>query len=43
MGMVFMEIHMMYAALVEGEAPIALPEAGSYDDYLSGSTSTHPL
>lgn len=33
-GMVFMEIYMTYVALVEGEAPIGLPEAGSYDDYI---------
>jgi mycolipenoyl-CoA---2-(long-chain-fatty acyl)-trehalose mycolipenoyltransferase / long-chain-acyl-CoA---trehalose acyltransferase len=30
---VFAEIHMMYAALVGGGAPIRLPEAGSYHDY----------
>ena len=29
----FVEIHMNYAALVGGGAPIQLPEAGSYDDY----------
>ena len=33
MGVVFMEIHMMYAALVAGGAPIPLPNPGSYDDY----------
>ncbi len=33
MGVVLMEIHMMYAALVDGAAPITLPPAGSYDDY----------
>jgi mycolipenoyl-CoA---2-(long-chain-fatty acyl)-trehalose mycolipenoyltransferase / long-chain-acyl-CoA---trehalose acyltransferase len=33
MGVVLVEIHMMYAALVAGGAPIRLPEAGSYDDY----------
>ena len=33
MGLVFVEIHMMYAALVAGAAPFSLPEAGSYDDY----------
>jgi hypothetical protein len=33
MGLAFVEIHMMYAALVGGGAPIPLPEAGSYDDY----------
>jgi hypothetical protein len=33
MGLAFVEIHMMYVALVNGAAPIPLPEAGSYDDY----------
>ena len=33
MGVVFAEIHTMYAALVAGAAPITLPEACSYDDY----------
>jgi len=33
MGLAFVEIHMMYAVLVEGGAPIPLPQAGSYDDY----------
>jgi mycolipenoyl-CoA---2-(long-chain-fatty acyl)-trehalose mycolipenoyltransferase / long-chain-acyl-CoA---trehalose acyltransferase len=28
-----MEFHTMYTALVGGSAPIALPEAGSYDDF----------
>jgi mycolipenoyl-CoA---2-(long-chain-fatty acyl)-trehalose mycolipenoyltransferase / long-chain-acyl-CoA---trehalose acyltransferase len=32
-GVVLMELHMMYAALVAGGAPIALPDAGSYDEY----------
>ena len=32
-GVLFMEIHMMYAALVGGRAPIRLAEAGSYHDY----------
>ena len=32
-GVVFVEIHMMYAALVAGQAPIPLADAGSYDDY----------
>ena len=32
-GVAFTEIHMMYAALVGGGAPIRLPEAGSYHDY----------
>lgn len=33
MGLAFVELHMMYAALIGGGAPIPLPEAGSYDDY----------
>jgi mycolipenoyl-CoA---2-(long-chain-fatty acyl)-trehalose mycolipenoyltransferase / long-chain-acyl-CoA---trehalose acyltransferase len=33
MGVVLVEIHMMYAALAGGSAPIQLPEAGSYDAY----------
>lgn len=33
MGLVLVEIHMMYAALAAGAAPIPLPAAGSYDDY----------
>ncbi|MBU9764969.1 acyltransferase [Mycobacterium sp. TNTM28] len=33
MGALFVEIHMMYAALVGGGAPLQLPEAGSYHDY----------
>jgi len=32
-GVGFMEIHMMYTALVAGGAPLRLPTAGSYDDY----------
>ncbi|MCW2652473.1 MAG: acyltransferase [Mycobacterium sp.] len=32
-GVVFTEIHMMYAALVRGGAPIRLPDPGSYLDY----------
>jgi hypothetical protein len=32
-GVLFMEIHMMYGALVSGDPPIQLSEAGSYDDY----------
>ncbi|OBI24956.1 condensation domain-containing protein [Mycobacterium sp. E2238] len=32
-GVLFTEIHLMYAALVGGEAPIELPEAGRYGDY----------
>ncbi|PQM44467.1 Trehalose-2-sulfate acyltransferase papA2 [Mycobacterium talmoniae] len=33
MAGVFVEIHMMYAVLVSGGAPIPLPDAGSYHDY----------
>ncbi|CAN5594975.1 condensation domain-containing protein [soil metagenome] len=33
MGLVLVEIHMMYAALVGGSAPLQLPPAGSYGDY----------
>lgn len=33
MGLVLVEIHMMYAALVDGAAPLQLPPAGSYSDY----------
>ncbi|BDX32570.1 acyltransferase [Mycobacterium antarcticum] len=33
MGVVLLEIHMMYAALASGGAPIPLPAAGSYDEY----------
>ncbi|WP_082949992.1 condensation domain-containing protein [Mycobacterium sp. ACS4331] len=33
MGALFVEIHMMYAALVGGGAPLQLPEPGSYHDY----------
>lgn len=33
MGLMLVEIHLMYAALVGGGAPIALPPAGSYDEY----------
>ena len=32
-GVLFMEIHMMYNALVGGDAPVELPEAGRYADY----------
>ena len=32
-GVLFMEIHMMYSALVNGDPPVKLSEAGSYDDY----------
>jgi hypothetical protein len=33
LGAVFMEIHLMYAALAGGLAPLRLAEAGSYHDY----------
>ena len=33
LGLAFVEIHMMYDALVRGEAPLQLPEAGSYSAY----------
>jgi len=33
MSLVLVEIHMMYAALANGSAPITLPAVGSYDDY----------
>ncbi|MDH6193820.1 hypothetical protein M2272_000441 [Mycobacterium frederiksbergense] len=33
MGLAFVEIHMMYQALVHGAAPLQLPDAGSYDRY----------
>jgi len=33
MGMVLLEIHMMYNTLVSGAAPIPLPEPGRYADY----------
>lgn len=33
MSVLFMEIHMMYGALVGGDAPVELPEAGRYADY----------
>ncbi len=32
-GVIFLEIHMMYAALVHGAGPMPLPDAGSYADY----------
>ena len=32
-GVAFTEIHMMYAALMDGGRPIRLAAAGSYDDY----------
>lgn len=32
-GVTLVEFHMMYAALVSGNQPLALPEAGSYDDF----------
>ncbi|MEU0496354.1 condensation domain-containing protein [Mycobacterium sp. NPDC006124] len=33
MGLVLVEIHMMYAALISGAGPLPLPTAGSYDEY----------
>jgi hypothetical protein len=33
MGVVFTEIHAMYAALMADAPPIPLPDAGSYDDF----------
>lgn len=33
LGALFIEIHMMYAALVGGGAPLQLPPPGSYHDY----------
>jgi hypothetical protein len=33
MGLVLLEIHMMYAALAGGAGPVPLPDAGSYNDY----------
>jgi hypothetical protein len=33
MGLAFVEIHMMYHALVHGAAPLQLPDAGSYDQF----------
>jgi hypothetical protein len=35
-GVIFLEIHMMYAALLESGAPIPLPDPASYDDYCIG-------
>jgi mycolipenoyl-CoA---2-(long-chain-fatty acyl)-trehalose mycolipenoyltransferase / long-chain-acyl-CoA---trehalose acyltransferase len=32
-GVIFFEIHLMYAALLQGGAPLALPEQASYGDY----------
>jgi len=32
-GVLFTEIHMMYAALLGGDAPVELPEPGRYGDY----------
>ncbi len=42
MAAVFMEIHMMYAALADGGGPIALPDPGSYDDYCVGLADSWP-
>ena len=33
LGLLYMEVYVMYGALVNGAAPIALPPAGSYSDY----------
>jgi condensation domain-containing protein len=33
LGLLYMEIYLMYGALVGGAAPISLPPAGSYEDY----------
>lgn len=33
LAVVLMEFHAMYGALASGGAPLALPDAGSYDDY----------
>lgn len=33
LGLLYMEVYLMYGALVGGAAPIALPPAGSYEDY----------
>ena len=33
MGVLFIEIHMMYRALLGGDAPVELPEVGRYADY----------
>jgi mycolipenoyl-CoA---2-(long-chain-fatty acyl)-trehalose mycolipenoyltransferase / long-chain-acyl-CoA---trehalose acyltransferase len=32
-GVTLTDFHMMYSALVDGGAPLELPEAGSYDDF----------
>jgi hypothetical protein len=33
LGLLYMEMYLMYCALVGGAAPISLPPAGSYEDY----------
>ncbi len=33
MGVLFGEIYLMYSALVQGAAPVQLPQAGSYEEY----------
>lgn len=33
LGLLYMEIYLMYEALTKGAAPISLPPAGSYEDY----------
>ncbi len=35
-GVIFVEIHVMYAALLESGAPIPLPDPAGYDDYSFG-------
>lgn len=32
-GVIFFEIHLTYAGLLHGEAPLTLPDRASYDDY----------
>lgn len=36
LGLLYMEIHLMYKTLIGGAAPITLPAAGSYEDYCVG-------
>jgi mycolipenoyl-CoA---2-(long-chain-fatty acyl)-trehalose mycolipenoyltransferase / long-chain-acyl-CoA---trehalose acyltransferase len=42
-GVFFLEIHMMYAALLESGAPIPLPDPASYDNYSIGQQHTAAL